>query len=266
MQPISRHTFKELAALFHEVSGIALSEEKKTLMEARLRRRVDALELDSFDDYCAYLRRPDAGEERQCAVDLLTTNETYFFREPEQFHALSGMLSTRFRDKPLRLWSAASSTGEEPYSLAMLLLDKRPQGGWELRASDLSTAVVTRARRGVYPMKRLEHMPPGYLERFCLRGKGDYAGTMRVSEEVRKSVHFFQHNLVRDAPSLGSYEVIFLRNVLIYFDHPSKQRILSMMVSRLRPGGVLFIGHAESLQGLVLPLTRIGRSVYEKPG
>ena len=250
--------------MFHEASGIALSEEKTTLVEARLRKRVEALELDSFDAYCDYLKLPEASEERQCAVDLLTTNETYFFREPEQFHLLSGLLSARFAGKPMRLWSAASSTGEEPYSLAMLLLDKRPQGGWELRASDLSQTVLTRARRGVYPMKRLEHMPAGYLERFCLRGKGDYAGTMRVSDEVRKSVHFFQHNLIRDVPSLGSYEVIFLRNVLIYFDQSRKQQILSAMVSRLRAGGVLFVGHAESLQGLALPLTRIGRSVYEK--
>jgi chemotaxis protein methyltransferase CheR len=264
MQPISRHAFKQLKAMFHEASGITLSDEKRSLMEARLRKRLEALALTDFDAYCQYLKRPDAAEERQLAVDLLTTNETYFFREPEQFQLLSQLLDTRFAGKPLRVWSAASSTGEEPYSLAMLLLDKRPHGGWELRASDLAQTVLTRARRGVYPLKRLEHMPQGYLERFCLRGKGDYAGSMRVNAEVRRSVHFFQHNLMRDAPSLGSYEVIFLRNVLIYFDADRKQRILSMLVGRLRPDGVLFVGHAESLQGHVLPVKRIGRSVYEK--
>lgn len=146
------------------------------------------------------------------------------------------------------------------------LLDKRPPGTWELWASDLSTRALECARLGVYSMNRLELLPKAYLKRFCMRGKGRYDGMLRIRPAVRQSVHFFQHNLLDDVGTLGRFDVIFLRNALIYFDTDRKQQILSRLLKVLAADGFLFIGHAETLQGLELPLQRFQRSVYEKRG
>ncbi|MEY4508149.1 MAG: hypothetical protein RLZZ450_271 [Pseudomonadota bacterium] len=265
MAQVSTKAFKQLQKMFREGSGIELGEDKRPLVQARLGKRLVELSLESFDDYGRLLASPAGLAERQTVIDLLTTNETYFFREPTHFDELAQQLVTRFRGRSLRIWSAASSTGEEAYSIAMTLLDKRPAGGWELLASDLSARVLEVARRGVYVQQRLEQMPPSYLKRFCMRGTGDFEGTLRVSEEVRKRVQFFSHNLLHDARALGRFDVVILRNVLIYFDADHKQAILSRVLSALGPGGLLYIGHSESLQGLHSPLRRVERAVYEMP-
>lgn len=255
---LSQQAFEHLQRLFEQESGIRLSADKRGLVQARLAARVTALGYSSFDAYCGMLRSTPEGEELQIMIDLLTTNETYFFREPKHFAELTKQLSSRFAGRALRLWSAACSTGEEPYSIAMTLLDRCPDRAWELMASDLSQRVLERARRGVFPMQRLEHMPIGYLQRFCLRGTGEYDGTLRVDEAVRSRVHFFQHNLLDSPRALGSFDVIFIRNVLIYFENERKQEILSKLIGCLRRDGLLFVGHAEPLQGLSLPLQRVG--------
>lgn len=261
---ISRRAFEQLSKLFHEHSGIRLTPEKRALMAARLRKRLCVLGLSGFDAYCQYLQQQDDGEELRTLVDHLTTNETYFYREPQHFVELAKHVNTRFAQRHFRVWSAACSTGEEAYSLAMTLLDLRPAGDWELYASDLSTRVLERAQLGVYPLQRLELLPAGYLQRFCMRGKGDYAGTLRVNEEVRQRVQFFQHNLL-DAPGVpGVFDIIFVRNVLIYFEPAQKQAILSRLLEVLRPSGLLFVGHAEPLQGLSLPVRRLADAVFEK--
>jgi chemotaxis protein methyltransferase CheR len=263
-QHISRRAFAELQEVFKQGSGIVLKEDKQSLVESRLQRRLEALSLDTFDDYCAYLREDASGRERQRAIDLLTTNETYFFREPSHFEQLGKALDDRFKGRSVRIWSAACSTGEEPYSIAMTMLDRRGDSSWELRASDLSTRVIEIARRGVFPMNRIEHMPATYLKRFCMRGTGEYDGMLRVAPEVLRSVQFFQHNLLHDARPLGTFEVIFVRNVLIYFDEARKRDILERLVGRLVQGGLLFIGHAEPLHGHGLPLRKVDRALFEK--
>jgi chemotaxis protein methyltransferase CheR len=257
---VSRYAFEQLQRLFEQASGIHLSADKIGLVQARLSAHVVALGYGSFDDYCRWLKHTSNSEELQIVIDLLTTNETYFFREPRHFAELAKQLSSRFAGQPLRCWSAACSTGEEPYSIAMTLLDRCPERSWELQASDLSLGVLTRARRGIFPMQRLELMPPGYLQRFCLRGVGEYEGMLRVDEAVRSRVHFFRHNLLDSVYGLGTFDVIFIRNVLIYFDLEHKQQILSRVIDCLRPAGLLFVGHAEPLQGLSLPLQRVGRT------
>lgn len=261
---ISTRTFEQLAALFREHSGIKLASDKKALMVARLRGRLSALGVSGFDEYCQYLSGRDNGEELRRFVDLLTTNETYFFREPQHFVELVKQVGTRFAGRSFRVWSAACSSGEEPYSIAMTLLDTRPAGDWELYASDLSTRVLERAQLGVFPMQRLELLPAGYLQRFCLRGKGEYSGKLRVSPEVRERVQFFKHNLLDDPRTLGVFDLIFLRNVLIYFELSQRQAILSRLLQALAPRGLIFIGHAEPLQGLSLPLQRVADAVFEK--
>jgi chemotaxis protein methyltransferase CheR len=164
----------------------------------------------------------------------------------------------------VHIWSAACSSGEEPYSIAMTLLDKRPAGDWELWASDLSARVLAQARRGVYAQQRIDDLPASYLKRFCMRGTGKFEGKLRVSEEVRKRLHLFTHNLLHDARALGGFDVVFLRNVLIYFDTEKKNTLMARVLTTLNRGGLLFIGHAESLQGITHPLRRVERAVFEK--
>jgi chemotaxis protein methyltransferase CheR len=260
---ITTKAFEALRLRFQRSTGISLSQDKKALVEARLRGRVVAKAHGSFNAYCELLERADDGSEHQIVIDLLTTNETYFFREPRHFVVLAQEAKTRFARSSLRVWSAACSTGEEPYSIAMTLIDQRPSLPWEVHASDISARVVEQARRAVFPRQRLEHMPPGYLERFCLRGRDQYQGKFRVAEEVRNRVQFYRHNLLGDSPR-SQFEVIFLRNVLIYFEQTRKLDLLKNVLSALSPGGLLFVGHAEPLNSLPLPLQRVADAVFAK--
>ena len=260
---MSQAAFVRLQKLFHGASGINLAPGKKTLMTARLRKRVEALGLGDFDAYSAYVSEAAHAEERQRAVDLLTTNETYFFREPSHFTFLAKEIDKR-AGQPLRIWSAACSTGEEAYSLAMTMLDRRSSGDFQLFASDLSTRVLERAARGVYPMSRLEHMPQDYLKRFCQRGRNDYEGMFRVAPALRKKVEFFRHNLMESARPLGEFDIIFIRNVLIYFDAATKAQVVRKLADQLRPSGLLFVGQAEGLHGMSGEMTRVERSVYQR--
>jgi chemotaxis protein methyltransferase CheR len=208
---LSTNAFSYLARLFQSASGIELSIEKRQLVQGRRARRVNQLGLESFDAYCQLLDQPENAAERQAAIDLLTTNETYFFREPSHFEQLRKLLATRFKESSLRVRSAACSTGEEAYSIAMTLLDCRGEASWELLATDLSERVLEHARLGVFPMQRLEYMPVDYLKRYCMRGTKSYQGTLRVSDEVRGRVVFKHHNLLHDPRALGSFDIIFLR-------------------------------------------------------
>ena len=251
--------------MFEQASGIRLPDSKRALIEARLRTRLQALGLEDFDAYCKLLKH-DPGPERRTAIDLLTTNETYFYREPSHFQLLRRLLNERYAGRAVRIWSAACSSGEEAYSLAMTLLDVRPKGDWQISASDLSGRMLEKARAGLYPMQRLEHLPPAYLKRFAQRGTGPHEGQLRLRDNVRASVDFFQHNLLHPAPALGTVHVLFLRNVLIYFDPPAKQAILARLVQLLPDAGTLFVGHSETLQGMGLQLRLIAPGCYEKLG
>lgn len=261
---ITDEAFAALRERFQSSTGINLGEDKKELVETRLRARVQAIAEGSFNKYCDYLAHSDDGREHQVVVNLLTTNETYFFREPRHFARLAMESKSRFAQCRLRVWSAACATGEEPYSAAMTLMDRRPNLPWDIYASDISLGVLEQARLGVFSTQRLDHMPKGYLERFCLRGRGKYEGKIRVSDEIRNRVHFFQHNLLGAGIPPTSFEVIFLRNVLIYFDNERKLELLQNVLTWLVPHGLLFVGHAEPLHSMPLPLRRISDAVFEK--
>lgn len=259
---LSQSAFHKLQRLFEQASGIRLSPAKSTLVASRLRRRVEELGLKSFDAYCQYLGESGAAEERNRVVDLLTTNETYFFRDSVHFGVFANWLDRNPQRQAPRVWSAACSTGEEPYSLAMTLMDRRSNGNFRVLASDLSRRVLARAERGIYPLSRLEHMPATYLQRFCLRGRGDFQGTLRIEPALRTKVEFFRHNLLEELRGQPPFDVVFLRNVLIYFDSDAKKAILTRLVAQLAPGGLLFVGLAETIHGHGLPLTQAGRSVF----
>jgi chemotaxis protein methyltransferase CheR len=207
-------------------------------------------------------------EELQTMVDLLTTNETYFFREPKHFEFLRDeILGKRGAAGNFRVWSAASSSGEEVYTLAMVLADRLGQGPWEVVGSDISTQVLDKAATSHYSLARTEGIPPAFMKKYCLKGVRSHAGTFLIAPELRKRTRFYQINLTQPVdPAIGDFEVIFLRNVMIYFDPETKARVVNNLLPRLRRGGYLFIGHSETLNGLATgPLESVRPTIYRKP-
>ena len=259
---LSEQDFLVIRELMSRVSGIKMAHHKRQLVAGRLLKRLREHACHSFHDYVQILAQPSNEEERRLAVDLLTTNETFFFREEGHFHYLGRWLEGR-PNLPLRVWSAACSSGEEIYSLAMVLQEARAADRWELLGSDLCRHVLAKAQRGVYPMSRAQGIPEAWLKRYCLKGVGEQEGYLQVASSLRNRVQFSCINLNETLPQgLGMFDVIFLRNILIYFDMPAKQAILSRLVQHLKPNGLLFIGHSESLQGLSLPLVSCDSAVY----
>jgi chemotaxis protein methyltransferase CheR len=257
-------TFNAVVKLFHGISGIQLTEAKRPLVEGRLTRLAQDKGARSLQAYVDELLRQRDPAEIVRVVDKLTTNETYFFREPQHFEFLARLLAGHDGPEPFRVWSAASSSGEEAYSIAMLLAEKLGPTGWEVVGTDLSTAMVQSARRAIYPMERARHMPREYLKRHCLRGSGEYEGSLLISKALRAQVRFEPANLTEPLPALGSFDVIFLRNVLIYFDPPGKEAIVQRVVPLLKPEGHLFTGHAESLSHLAHGLRAVRTAVYAR--
>lgn len=261
---ISDAEFTQLARWLYQASGIRLGETKKPMVCARLDKRLAACGCVSYAQYLKRISGEADPAERQRALDLLTTNETYFFREPDHFHFLEReILPQAPAARPLRIWSAACSSGEEPYTLAMCA--EAAGVRWEILGSDLSTRVLERARAGIYPMTRAHGIPPAYLKRFCLRGTGEHEGYLRVQRDLRQRLQWQQLNLSVELPQIGEFDMIFLRNVMIYFDMPTKRAVVERLLRRLRPGGHLFIGHSESLNGIVDGLRCVAPTVYRRP-
>ncbi|MEK8050630.1 protein-glutamate O-methyltransferase CheR [Ideonella sp. DXS22W] len=260
---ISNRSFELVSGLFHRVSGIRLHEGKRALVAGRLQKLAMTRGLSDIDRYVELLVSENDPDEMVRVVDKLTTNETYFFREPEHFQHLTQILAARRKDAgPFRVWSAASSSGEEGYSIAMLLADKLGSAPWEVIGTDLSTSVVDAACRGLYPLERARAMPEAYLKRYCRRGHGEYEGKLLIARELRERVQFGCANLMEPLPDIGSFDVIFLRNVLIYFELPTKEAIVRRVMTRLKPDGVLYTGHSESLSAANLGLRSLRPAVY----
>lgn len=254
--------FRQLQRLMEDASGIHLAPNKRTLVAGRLMRRLRHFQLDSYDQYLAMIAEPVHQRERRLVVDLLTTNETYFFREHPHFEFLGQWLARQ--RTPQRLWSAACSSGEEPYSLAMVAAEHAP-GDWSIVASDLSQSMLALAERGIYDIAQSRYFPQGWLHRHCQCGVGEMQGRLRIQANLRSRVSFREINVMRPLPEdLGSFDVIFLRNLLIYFEASQKQQIVRRMVDQLRVGGLLFIGHAESIHGFDLPLRLTQPSVFQR--
>jgi chemotaxis protein methyltransferase CheR len=264
---ISDSEFGQFQRFIFETAGISLSQAKKALVCGRLAKRLHACEVKNYGEYFQLLMSGQSPEELQTAIDLLTTNETYFFREPKHFDFLKQLVTSgAIRPSSLRVWSAAGSTGEEAYSIAMLLEDLLTGQPWEVLASDISSRVLERARAGHYSMERINHFPPGYLQRFCLKGREEQAGTLLVQRSLRNKVRFLQVNLNAPLPHLGMFDVIFLRNVLIYFNADTKRKVISRVLNVLKPGGHLFIGHSESLIDVTEAVELVAPAIYRKAG
>ena len=199
-------------------------------------------------------------------MDLLTTNETYFFREPKHFDFLRQQaLAAHGRTAMFRVWSAASSSGEEAYSIAMVLADcLGSDTPWEVMGSDISTRVLRGAQRAHYSAERARNIPASYLKRFCLRGTQEYQGTLLIDHALRSRVHFRQLNLNAALPQLGTFDIVFLRNVMIYFSDATKREVVERVIATLKPGGHFLIGHSESLSDITQAVQALAPSIYRK--
>lgn len=272
---LSAEAYRTLAELVYQHSRIHLGPDKKPMLANRLRKRLRALGLASYDAYCAVLRSAQGPDEIEHLVDLISTNHTRFFREPEHFSLLTNRLLPELLPRlaaegsPLRVWSAAASSGEEPYSLAMVLTEyfgERPSREWHLEASDISHRMLAEAERGIYPLDPRHALPPELLKRYFQRGVGAQEGTCRVKAELRRRVRCRRINLFQtEYPVARDQHVIFCRNVMIYFDPPSRAALVHKLSRQLAPGGFLVIGHAESLMGIPHGLEPVRQSVFRKP-
>ncbi len=264
---ITDQEFAQLRRLLFDEAGISLADSKKTLVLGRLTKR---LKITGNANFTGYLRQVVGGDaaERRVMIDLLTTNETSFFREPKHFELLrEHVLARPRRDAPFSVWSAACSSGEEPYTIAMVLMDALGASApWDILATDLSTRVLERARSGHYALERATNIPKPLLKKYCLKGVREQDGTFLVERGLRERVRFLHLNLIEPFPAnLGPFDVIFLRNVMIYFETDTKRKIVEAMIPKLRPGGYFLIGHSETLNGVTDKLTALRPSVYRKP-
>jgi len=259
---ITDHEFNAISQFFFAESGIRLGVNKRSLVCGRLAPRLKALQIDKYGDYLHFIEAAQNELERQLAVDLLTTNETYFFREMRHFSFLQELLAQGWPGHVPQIWSAASSSGEEPYSIAMVMAEQFGDSAWQVDASDLSLRMLDTATRGLYPLSRARDMPPALLKKYCLKGLGQYEGYLLLDEALRRRVQFRSHNLMEPVVTSKKYDVIFLRNVLIYFDAAGKKKIISNLIKVLQPDGYLFVGHSESLNGITEQLVSVRPAVY----
>jgi chemotaxis protein methyltransferase CheR len=262
---ISANAYQTIREFIYNEAGIDLGSGKQTLVSSRLNKRLRHHQLESFDQYLELLLNKNSIE-YQMAIDLLTTNETYFFRESEHLNLLKNLvLKHHPKDRGFRLWSAASSSGEEAYSIAMVLDDFFGyKGEWEIFGSDISSRMIKKAKNGLYQCHRIDAIPKDFLRKYCRKGTGEYDGYLLVDKKLRAKTRFAEINLTKPLPEVGEFDVIFLRNVLIYFDNKTKENIIRSLTSKLRPKGLLFIGHSESLKGMDLPIELIAPTVYQK--
>ncbi len=264
----SDQEFRQISDIMYAAVGLSYNDSKKSLIQSRLAPRIQKLRLDGFADYIALLKDESQAAEFQMAVDLLTTNETYFFREPKHYELLERELAGARSKAPLAIWSAASSFGDEAYSTAMLLSDMQIAGkigpDWSILATDISHRVLLSAKEGVYPQERLREVSAERLRRYCLRGEGDSEGQSKIQDKLLARVQFGQLNLCKPFSGLGPFDVIFLRNVLIYFDPPTKVDVVDRVLAMLKPGGLFFLGTAEGRVPCKTPLTTVQPGAFRK--
>lgn len=268
--------FQRLSRFINKRSGIKVPPAKKTMIEGRLRRRMRSLGIDTYEDYCDFLFSP-AGIESESGhmIDVVTTNKTDFFREPTHFTYLVDKVLPDLRDryglgrrKMLHIWSAGCSSGEEPYTLAMVLSEfKEMESGFNfsILATDICTRVLEKAARGIYDHGRIEPVPMLLRKKYLLKSRNQRKALVKIAPEIRALVKFKQLNFMdEDFRIREPIAVIFCRNVLIYFDRSTQEQLLGRFCRHLIPGGYLFTGHSESLQGMDLPLDNIAATVYRR--
>jgi chemotaxis protein methyltransferase CheR len=278
-RPMTQAEFARFSEFIIGQCGIKMPPSKKIMLEARLQKRLRALGVPSFGEYYQHIHSESGRDELIHMLDAVTTNKTDFFREPVHFQylaqtilpqELSELERSKRRDRPFFLWSAGCSTGEEPYTLAMVLSEfanQHPALRFSIIATDISTRVLDRARDGIYDEDRIAAVPPVLKQRYVLRSKDRGKNLVRIVPELRDAVQFKRLNLMEESFSFSEpLDVIFCRNVIIYFDRDTQERLISRFCRVLKPDGHLFLGHSESVHGFDLPLRRITSTVYRKIG
>lgn len=267
-EPISERNFQRIAEMIRQACGIHITDKKKTLIEGRMRRRMRHLGIANFNAYSKVLLEDDPdGVELAEFIDAVTTNKTDFFREPKHFDYLNEVLFPRFAAegrRNLKLWSAASSTGAEAYTLAMVAESFfAGSTDYSILATDICTEVLAKGAQALYPFNMMDPVPEEFRRRYVLIAKDPTRQEFRIAPQLRSKVRFQRLNLVNDSyPFERDYDVIFLRNVLIYFDRMTQKRVLTKLVEHLRPGGHLFLGHSETLSGAGLPLSQVASTIF----
>ncbi|MGG6892534.1 CheR family methyltransferase [Rhizobium sp. BR 315] len=269
---LSRRNFDQLARYIYDYSGIKMPPAKRTMLEGRLRRRLRATGIVDLDDYCDYLFK-HGGIDREAIhlIDAVTTNKTDFFREPKHFEhleqsALPELLAAGH--SRLRIWSAACSVGAEPYTIAMVLEDYREARGtpdYSILATDLSTDVLKAARKGIYPIGMIDPVDRQKRIRYIMEPRDPQRGEVRIHPKLRAKIGFGRLNLMDRAYEIGDkVHIVFCRNVLIYFDKPTQEKVLARLCEKLVTGGFLYVGHSETISGLNLPVKQVANTVFRK--
>jgi len=265
-RPLSDAEFARFRDLLYREMGIHLSDEKKSLVAGRLMKRLRHYRLTNYADYLEMAYDARNGDELRVLLNLLTTNETHFFREADHFTFLSGRVLPACRDGgAFRAWSAACSTGEEAYSIAMVLDHALAGRSWEVLGSDANDDVVRKARRGVYPIESIRDIPEAFRKKYCMRGVRSQEGRLMIDQSLRSGMDFMTINLNRPLPPIGQFDVVFLRNVMIYFNNTTKREVLERIYPLIKQGGYLMIGHTESLVESEGKYVKEAPSVYRKP-
>jgi chemotaxis protein methyltransferase CheR len=269
-RPLTRHEFDQFRQLAYDQFGLDLRPGKEQLVSARLSKKMRELKLRSYRDYYRHVTSDTTGEALAAMIDVLTTNHTGFFREAAHFDFLREIVLPEIRSRDaLAFWSAACSSGEEPYTLAFSVLQELGTNclpKLRILATDISNRILARAGKGIYPAERFREVSPKQLRSYLLRGVQGGKETYLVRQEIRSIVSFRRLNLMEQFPHDFVFPVIFCRNVMIYFDRPTQQQVVRRLAACLEPGGYLFIGHAESLNGLDIPLKYVRPAVYRKAG
>jgi len=262
--------FDQIRRLAHKHFGIDLGEGKQTLVEARIGRVLRDLGMKSFQHYFDYVTSDSSGAALSKMVDVLTTNHTSFFREAQHFAMLGDTIFPSLTQRTqIHIWSAACSSGEEPYTIALTLLERSRElalSKLRVRATDISQRVLETARQGIYPAEKLKGLSPSLMQRYMLKGHNASANLFRFKNEVRSLIAFEHCNLMQPLDPDYRCTVIFCRNVMIYFDKPTQQNLVQRLSHNLEEGGYLFIGHSESLNSISHELEYVGPATYRKPG
>jgi len=268
----SDQDFQHIRRIINEVAGISLADSKRELVYSRLSRRLRQLGLRRFEDYCTLLESGADTAELSEFVNALTTNLTSFFREPHHFDFLAGeLLPTLVRERGLtnrrlRIWSAGCSTGEEPYTIAMVVRETLPTAGWDIKilATDLDSNVLSTAQRGIYDWDRVKDLPEARRRRWFLKGCGAREGQVRVAPALCDLITFRRLNLMEEWPMSGAFDIVFCRNVVIYFDKPTQRVLFDRFADRLIEQGYLFVGHSESLFKVTERFAPLGKTIYRR--
>ncbi len=269
---LSEKDFQRFSTLVYEQAGINLHQGKKELLRARLAKRIRELGFGSFSEYYEHLIRDETGDELVHMLNCIATNLTRFFREEAHFEFLAQVVYPEFKQVLkhsgnqvlFKVWSAACSTGEEPYSIA-IHASCHLDCDFQILATDISTKALDKATKAIYPQNHLSQVPAHMISRFFLKGFGPKQGYVRLKPQIRSRVSFFRHNLMDPPPMQEKMDVVFCRNVLIYFDRHTQKKVVENIASVLKPGGYLLVGHAESLNGAVPQLRYVRPAVYRKP-